>query len=427
MKDNMKVLIVGFVWPETNASAAGLREWALMEHFRNAGYKVNYASPAKENEFSAKLRELGVETFSCQPNDPRFDDFVRELQPDFVIFDRFMIEEQFGWRVEEQVPSAVRILDTVDLHFLRRARESALQADSAAIRGCPANKVDLDFISQHAREDFLRELSSVFRSDLAWVVSSFEEKLLLDLGVPSDQVSLLRLSYKTPDVSKLPSFEDRKHFVSIGNFRHPPNADAVRWMKSDIWPRVRAITSPQAELHVYGAYPSKEFMSLDDPESGFRVLGPAKDQYQTLSKYRALLAPLRFGAGIKGKISDAWFTGTPVVTTSIGAEGMTSRKASGKPFAGLVSDDVEGFAQASVDAWKNEEQWKRLQSQGFELLSEDYSESKNQTRIISEMSELRKNLKVRRQKNWMGAALQLNMHRSTKYFSRWIELKNSKT
>jgi glycosyltransferase involved in cell wall biosynthesis len=418
----IKALIVGFVWPETNASAAGLREWALMEHFRAAGWQVSYASPAKENEFSARLRDLGVKTFSCQPNDPRFDDFVRELQPDYVVFDRFMIEEQFGWRVEEHAPDAVRILDTVDLHFLRRAREAALQA------GAAPKSVDLDFISQHAREDFLRELSSLFRSDHAWVVSSFEEKLLQDFGVLPEQVSLLRLSYKTPDVSKLPRFEERQHFVSIGNFRHPPNADAVHWMKSDIWPRIRALTGPHAELHIYGAYPSKEFMSLDNPETGFRVLGPAKDQYQTLSKYRVLLAPLRFGAGIKGKISDAWFTGTGVVSTSIGAEGMTDGNSTDEIyFPGLVADDVEGFAQASYDLWKDEEQWKLFQTQGFELLSEAYSETKNQTRIIFEMIELRKNLKARRQKNWMGSVLQLNMHRSTKYFSRWIELKNSKT
>src|SRR4051794_31698370 len=99
-----KILIIGYVWPETNASAAGLRDWELMEQFRAAGWSVHYASPAKPNSFSEKLASLGVPTFSCEANDPRFDDFIRELRPDFVLFDRFVIEEQFGWRVEENSP-----------------------------------------------------------------------------------------------------------------------------------------------------------------------------------------------------------------------------------------------------------------------------------------------------------------------------------
>jgi glycosyltransferase involved in cell wall biosynthesis len=414
-----KILIVGYVWPETNASAAGLRSWSLMEHFRSAGWQISYASPAKENEFSAKLRELGIETLSCQANDSRFDDFIRQLQPDFVIFDRFLIEEQFGWRVEEHAPDATRIVDTIDLHFLRRAREAALQADPQL--HAPEAKTDLDFISQHAREDFLRELSSILRSDHSWTISSAEQKLLIELGVSPDLISLLQFSYGQPNISALPRFEERRHFVSIGNFRHPPNADSFRWMKSHIWPAIRALTGDTAELHVYGAYPPKEFMDLDDPETGFRMKGPAKEQYETLSKYRVLLAPLRFGAGIKGKISDAWFTGTAVVTTSIGAEGMASGN-----FPGLIADEVAAFAQASCDAWKNEDQWNALQKQGFEVLADEHSQVKNQTRIISQLLELKLNQKQRRQKNWIGAVLQLNMHRSTKYFSRWIELKNSK-
>src|ERR1700679_3826907 len=97
---SLKVLIIGYVWPETNASAAGLRDWAIMEHCLKQGWEVVYASPAKENAFSEKIGKLGVRAFSCQANDSRFDDFISEVIPDVVIFDRFVIEEQFGWRVQ---------------------------------------------------------------------------------------------------------------------------------------------------------------------------------------------------------------------------------------------------------------------------------------------------------------------------------------
>jgi hypothetical protein len=409
---SLKVLIIGYVWPETNASAAGLRDWALMQHFRQEGWEVAYASPAKENDFAEALRKLGLKTFSCQANDPKFDDFLTELTPDVVVFDRFVTEEQFGWRVEEISPSALRIVDTQDLHCLRRAREAALKK-----QGYPLQEATLSFLREYADEDFLREISSILRSDQALVISNFEKDLLISLGVAEEQITLLRFSYaKHPQ--NLPSFEDRKNFVSIGNFRHPPNADAVLWMKSEIWPRLREKTEGKAELHIYGAYPLKEMMALDDKNLGFRVLGSAFDQYETLKQYRVLLAPLRFGAGIKGKISDSWWSGTAVAATSIGVEGMSETEK-------LHFEDIpEGFTSYAQQLWSDKKLWTEQQEKGFQILNKEYSFKKNQTFLIDRITSLKAQLSEGRKNHWQGAMLRFNFNRSTKYMSKWIEAKN---
>src|SRR4051812_23220194 len=149
----------------------------------------------------------------------------------------------------------------------------------------------------------------------------------------------------------------------IGNFRHPPNPDGIRWLKARIWPRIRAAL-PGAEVHIYGAYPSREMMELDAPADGFRVRGPVASAVETLEKYRVALAPLRFGAGIKGKILDAWAAGTPVVTTPIGAEGMMANDAP----EGAIAGDEEAFARAAIRLHTEGPAWTEASRQGRRIL-----------------------------------------------------------
>src|SRR6185437_9590273 len=116
-------------------------------------------------------------------------------------------------------------------------------------------------------------------------------------------------------------FSGRNGFCSIGNFRHPPNFDALVWLKSELWPAIRR-ELPGAVMSCYGAYPTPQAKVLESPADGFWIRGPVDDAVAMLSRHRVALAPLRFGAGIKGKILDSWQAGLPVVTTPIGAEGM---------------------------------------------------------------------------------------------------------
>jgi len=122
---NSKLLIIGFVWPEPSSSAAGSRMMQLIDLFLKRNFEVIYASPAKFSEHAEDLKQLGVVQKQIEVNNSNFDTFIKEEEPTHILFDRFMMEEQFGWRVAEHCPQAIRILDTEDLHFLRKARQQA--------------------------------------------------------------------------------------------------------------------------------------------------------------------------------------------------------------------------------------------------------------------------------------------------------------
>lgn len=410
------VLIIGYVWPEPTSSAAGLRDLDLIYAFQRHGWKVVFASSCRENQFTETLRESGIEVRSILVNDPSFDRFISDLRPEVVIFDRFVTEEQFGWRVQEHSPETLRVVDTQDLHLLRRARREALD------RGAPLHEIytcRMDLFT----EDALREVASIYRSDLSLIISDFEKTLLeTRFQVPEDLLALARFSYPSAGVmaGSLPgrAFSEREGFAVIGNFRHPPNMDGVKWLKREIWPCIRE-SLPDARVEVFGAYPPKEVMQLGSERDGFLVRGWVENQFEALSKVRVNLAPLRYGAGIKGKITDGWCAGTPVVTTPIGSEGMHQ----GLPWGGQVAQTPGSFAEAAVALHESEAAWTEAAKNGRKILSELYDREKNADSLLATVELALARRQEGRSRNFVGAMLNHHLHRSTKFFSRWIEEK----
>lgn len=398
-----KLLYLGTVWPEPSSSAAGVRTRALLDDFLNFGYEIIFVSPSKETGFQAALEKKGIQTRSFQPNDSSFDTFVAELKPEIVVYDRFILEEQFGWRVKENSPASLQVLDLQDLHSLRRARMAAF-----------VNHTAVDLMT----DDLLREIASIYRCDLTLVISPFEKSLLeTEFQVPAGLLMELGYSYAAPK-SDSTSFETRKHIAMIGNFRHPPNRDALFWLQKEIWPLVRKELG-NVEVYLYGAYPPKEVMALDDAKSGFRVKGQADDSIATLSGYRLSLAPLRFGAGIKGKIADSWSAGTPVVATPVGSEGMECEG----EFAGVVASDAESFGREVIELYRDQKKWTRVQASGRNSLATLYGVEKNRQALKSRLEHHLQNRDRLRRENVVGLMLSHATLRSTKYFSKWIELK----
>ena len=128
-----KVLVIGYVWPEPNSSAAGRHMVSELRLFRQQGWQVEFASPAQPSEHMFDLAEEGITSQSIILNCDSFDKYISEFQPDIVLFDRFMMEEQFAWRVEANCPNALRILDTVDLQCLRYARHQAVNSSNITL------------------------------------------------------------------------------------------------------------------------------------------------------------------------------------------------------------------------------------------------------------------------------------------------------
>ena len=291
-----KLLVLGYVWPEPNSSAAGSHMLSLLTLFVQQGWQVTFASPALQGEHKVDLTQLGIDEQAVALNCSSFDHFISQLNPNIVLFDRFMLEEQFGWRVAKHCPEALRILDTEDLHCLRHARHQALKQNRQVI------KADLN--SDIAK----REIAAIFRCDLSLIISDYEFELLTNhYSVPKHILVHCPFMLDIQSLSaSVNSYSQRQHFISIGNFRHGPNWDAVLFLKQSIWPLIRKLL-PQAELHIYGAYPPPKATQLHNPKQGFLVKGWTEDAKQVMQQARVCLAPLRFGAGIKGKLAEAMF------------------------------------------------------------------------------------------------------------------------
>jgi len=399
-----KVLIIGFVWPEPTSSAAGVRMMQLIHSFLDQGFEVHFATQSQDKTYAFDLNSLGITTHPIEVNNSNFDSFIIELSPDIVLFDRFIMEEQFGWRVAENCPNTLRILDTEDLHFLRKERKQQLNKSNA----------EESSFSEIAK----REVASIYRSDLTLIISEFEIELLLNkYQVPSERLLYLPMWSEIYDSSK--SFEERFHFMFIGNFMHEPNWDAVRFLKNDIWPKIRQ-KLPITELHIYGAYPSDKVFQLTNEKEGFIIKGRADTVNEICQQYRVMLAPLRFGAGVKGKFIDAMRNGLPSITTPLGSESMLEISS----WPGFVSNNSEEIISKSIEIYLNNEYWNDLSRSALSIHNEKFTAQNWPLLFIEKVNEYKINLRQIRNRNFTGAMLMHHTVQSTKFMSKWIELKN---
>ncbi|GAB0109136.1 glycosyltransferase [Pseudoalteromonas distincta] len=405
-----KVLVIGYVWPEPNSSAAGTHMMSLLNAFRAQNWDVEFATPAQRTDHMVNLDDFGITSQSIALNCDSFDEYVKAYNPDIVMFDRFMMEEQFGWRVDKHCPNAIKILDTEDLQCLRNARHEAFKGER-------------EFTTSDLHSDIAkREIAAILRCDLSLIISSYEMSLLN--SVFKIEPSLLHHLPFMVDLSSLPTstktFEQRQHFMTIGNFRHAPNWDAVLYLQK-IWPLIRK-QLPKAELHIYGSYPPPKATALNNPKTGFLIKGWADNAFDVMQSARVCLAPLRFGAGIKGKLLEAMIMQTPSVTTNIGAEGMHNDL----PWPGKIANTADDFANAAVEMYTNQSDFEQAQQDGNALLNTLYNKVQLSAALIQKVDSISSDLNAHREKNFTGQMLKHHTMRSTQYMSQWIAEKNKK-
>jgi glycosyltransferase involved in cell wall biosynthesis len=410
----MKVLFIALVWPEPNSSAGGTRTFQIIKWLKENNFDLTVASSCQDNSYRQDLEALNIKTESIKLNSSCFDKFVCDLNPTVVIYDRFISEEQFGFRVKNTLPNVISVLDTIDLHFLRRARQ---------------NKIS-DFSLES--EDTLRELSSIIRSDFTLVVSEFE-KSLLDSILPFERETVFNIPFYINKSPFIFDFNERKDFCFIGNYNHKPNVDAALLLAKHIWPNIlenfKSKNLELPKLDIYGAYPTQQINELANKSKNITVHGRINDSIETLSKYRVNLAPLEYGAGIKGKILDGWAGGTPVVTTEIGAEGMSC----GDLFGGLViksagnGDFCLEFANQAFNLYCDYDLFMNLQGYGFKIIESKFSHSVFNDSFSDFFRTVISETFVKGAlKQTLYKILNYQFNRSTEFFSKWIEAKNVK-
>ena len=407
-----KILIIGLVWPEPKSSAAGGRMMQLIGLFQSQNYQITFASACAKTENAFNLETIGIKQVAIELNNSSFDAFVKQLNPHVVIFDRFMVEEQFGWRVAEQCPNALRILDTEDLHCLRKGREEAFKNGVLFDKNYLFNEIAK------------REIASIYRCDLTLIISEEEIEILKNQFKVSSHL-LYYLPFLIEAISmetkrSLPKLNEREHFITIGNFLHAPNYDSILFLKERIWPLIRK-KIPKAEVHIYGSYASDKILQLSDKKEGFLIKGFVDDVKTVMQQARVCLAPLRFGAGLKGKLIDAMLNGTPCVMTTIAAEGMFSTFEPN----GFIEDDTKEFARKAIELYTDKIFWNGKQKNGFHIMNARFDKQLFISDFIFKINTMQNNLQVHRLDNFTGKMLQHHTMQSTKYMSKWIEQKNS--
>lgn len=403
-----RILIIGLVWPEPTSSAAGTRMMQLIKFYKLEGYEIFFASAANKSSFSENLEKINITEINIELNSNTFNEVLLNINPNIVLFDRYITEEQYGWRVREQLENTITILDTEDLHFLRISRAQSIKKNS-----------EIYLYNDVTR----REIASILRCDLSLIISEEEMNLLKDeFRIDEDLLLYLPFLEEIPDhnhTSNWKTFEDRANFMFIGNFLHEPNWHTTLVLKNEIWPKLSKLL-PMAEMHIYGAYPNEKVYQLNNTKERFIIKGRAENAIETMGNYKLLLAPIKFGAGAKGKLIDSMQSGTPNITTPIGVEGMKTNDL----WSGGIAQYTNDFINLAFTFYTQSALWHQAQQNGLSILKAKYDKQIFYPILEKKHNYLLNNLKNHRSKNFIGSILNYNQINSFKYLSLWIQEKN---
>lgn len=303
-----RVLVVDSMTPDPARDSGSLRLCGILRLLDEQGWHTSFLpdNGSADPHEVALLGALGTDVL-CRPWVANLPQWLREHGPELhaVMLCRHTVAGQYASLVRKYAPQARLLFDTVDLHFLREQRAAELSGSAAMARQAQASRKS--------------ELALIGDADVTFVVSSHEQALLAR-ELPAARVELLSNIHEVHGCRQ--PHADRKDLVFIGGAGHPPNADAIRWMASEILPALRE-RMPDIRIHVLGDVPDGIRRELAVP--GLELHGRVPELAPWLDGALASIAPLRFGAGVKGKINMAMSYGVPVIATPIAVEGMQLR------------------------------------------------------------------------------------------------------
>ena len=334
-----RVLLIDAVTPQPDHDSGSVRIMAMMTLLRDLGFQVSFMpeNMAWVDRYSEDLQQAGIEVLYA----PRIPSLERWLEThgrdlDLVIVSRHYVLAPLLAMLRRLCPNARLAFDTVDLHFLREEREAEVTGS--------------DELAARAAETRRQELALIEQSDTTLVVSAVEQELLGEL-LPAADVRIVSNIHRVHGRKK--GFEERKDLMFVGGFQHVPNIDAAKWLVEEIFPKVRQ-QIPDIRLHLIGSRMPAEILAIDSP--GVRVHGFVPELKPYLEGCRLSVAPLRYGAGVKGKVNQAMSHGLPVVATTCAAEGMFLEH--GRDV--LIADDAGSFADCIVRAYNDVSLWQQL-------------------------------------------------------------------
>ncbi len=348
-----QVLIIDALTPQPDRDSGSLRLVNLISMLIADGAHVVFlpANRTADGHYTQALQQLGVECWHA-PHAARIPAWLRAHGPRFdtVLVCRHYVAREFLPLLRQHAPQARILFDTIDLHYLRERRAAELSGDVTGLRA-----------AQRTRE---LELELITAADTTLVVSSVEQDLLRQ-DAPAADVRILSNLHQVTGHG--PGWSERSDLLFVGGFRHPPNVDAVLWFVRDVFPLIRA-QRPGISFHCIGGDVPAEIGALGS-QTGVEIHGHVPDLQPWLDRCRVSVAPLRYGAGVKGKINQAMAHGLPVVATSPAVEGMHLH-------AGvdvLLADSAENFSQAVLRLDDDAELWREIATHALENVTTHFS------------------------------------------------------
>jgi len=349
-----RILVIDHHLPMPDRDSGSLRMFQILRILHELGHRVTFIPDNLANipPYGDDLRKRGIEVV-LRPHIKNMTNYIEShgRKYDVMILSRCGTAKKHIAEVRLHAPQSHVIFDTVDLHFLRAAREAEL-----------TQKVES---RTQAREAQQQEYAVINEADETWVVSVAERELLLQ-DLPGKQIEVV--SNIVDIQTTTTAFADRADFLFIGSFLHPPNVDAVLYFAKEIYPLI-AQHLPTAKFYIIGDKAPPEVVAL--ASKNVIVTGAMPDVRPFFESVKLSVAPLRFGAGVKGKINQSMAMGVPVVATSLAVEGMllTDREDI------LIADAPQDFANAVVELYTSEKLWTKLSDNGVNTTNVLYSKA----------------------------------------------------
>lgn len=358
-----RILVIDAVTPAPDKDSGSVDVQSYFTILLSLGYKITFI-PADNFQnvegYTELLQRQGIECLYFPFN----RDVLTHLKEkgdeyEVVMLYRADYASLYIDDVKKYCPDAMTIFNTVDLHYLRMQRQAEIE-DSEPLRREAARYKEM-------------ELSLIEKADKTIILSEAESSLLLNEGVAEEKLSIVPLIREIPGRNN--AFNNRKDIVFVGGFQHTPNIDAILYFCNEIWPLIRNRLKT-IKLYIIGSNMPDSIKQLDIP--GVYPVGFIKDLSDYFDNSRLSVAPLRYGAGLKGKVGASLAYGLPCVATSTAVEGsglIDNEQV-------LVADDPEAFSKAVCELYDNQELWESLSVTGLEFVSNEYSIEAGRSRIM---------------------------------------------
>lgn len=348
-----RILIVDACTPTPDQDSGSLRMLNLIQIVQELGFHVSFMpeNMAHFGAYTEQLQQLGVECVYAPTYTSPVDYLAKKGRYfSLVILSRYYVAQPLLKCLADYAPKAKLWFDTVDLHYLREQRMAELANDKQALKTANQTKT--------------KELAVAKACDLTLVVSPYEQSVLAE-ELPNLSVSVLSNIHEIYGSQK--DYQERRDIVFMGGYQHTPNVDGICWFVDEIWPQIHAAL-PNVVLHIVGSKAPDKVIQLGQ-KPGIKFHGFVEDIAPLMSDVRIAVAPLRFGAGVKGKVNMSMSYGQPVVGTTVAVEGMYTQHEKDV----LMADDADGFALQVIRLYQDEDLWRALSAGGLDNVKRYFS------------------------------------------------------